>query len=381
MRRSLGRVQNVDIVNEHASGVWQSFPLFSKLVVLFTILLIWWGAATTTKQAGMAFPDWPLSFGSVNPEGWLNYMVPFLEHSHRLLGKWVGILVLVMFAWSYVRSWRNLLEVVGVVLVLATVFGIFIAFGAEREDAARKQLFLWVALATSPVPIGWLIWSWTSRGWSLVQKLCATALLMVTTQAIFGGVRVTEISNAFAVVHGCFAQAFFCLLILIVMVASKDWVKPSSRTGMPKTSITLVSLVYVQLIIAASMRHFHRYGLVDTGILTTQGELIPEFDNPVIVLMFLHKLMAVVIMVFTAFLFVTVERSRGEETPLGSRYVYLLGGAVAVQIILGISVIMTGKNFWITNFHVLNGLAILAFSFSFAVKSRRGALQLKLANS
>lgn len=359
----------------------KAFRFFTRLVVLFTILLIWWGAATTTKQAGMAFPDWPLSFGSVNPEGWLSYMVPFLEHSHRLLGKWVGILVLVLFAWSYVRSWRGLLEVVGIVLLLATVFGVFIAFGAEREDAARKQVFLWVALATSLVPIGWLIWSWTSRGWSLVQKLCATALLMVTTQAIFGGVRVTEISNAFAVVHGCFAQAFFCLLILIVMVAGKDWVKPSSRNGMPKTSITLVSLVYVQLIIAASMRHFHRYGLADTGIITTQGELIPEFENPVIVLMFLHKLMAVVILGFTAVLFVMVERSRGEETPLGSRYVYLLGGAVAVQIILGISVIMTGKNFWVTNFHVLNGLAILAFSFAFAVKSRRGAIRLKLANS
>ena len=90
----------------------KAFRFFTKLVVLFTILLIWWGAATTTKQAGMAFPDWPLSAGSVNPDGWLSYMIPFLEHSHRLLGKWVGILVLVLFAWSYVRSWRSLLEVV-----------------------------------------------------------------------------------------------------------------------------------------------------------------------------------------------------------------------------------------------------------------------------
>ena len=103
----------------------KAFQFFTRLVVFFTILLIWWGAATTTKQAGMAFADWPLSQGSVNPEGWLNYMIPFLEHSHRLLGKWVGILVLVMFAWSYVRSRKTLFEVVGLVFVLATVFGIF----------------------------------------------------------------------------------------------------------------------------------------------------------------------------------------------------------------------------------------------------------------
>ena len=90
--------------------------------------------------------------------------------------------------------------------------------------------------------------------------------------------------------------------------------------------------------------------------------------------------MAVCILIFTIVLFVTVERSRREDTPLGSQYVHLLGGTVAIQIILGISVIMTGKNFWVTNFHVLNGLAILAFSFAFAVKSCRVGSQPALAN-
>ncbi len=358
----------------------KAFQFFTRLVVFFTILLIWWGAATTTKQAGMAFADWPLSQGSVNPEGWLNYMIPFLEHSHRLLGKWVGILVLVMFAWSYVRSRKTLFEVVGLVFVLATVFGIFIAYGAERQDPDRKQTLLWIALAASMLPIGWLVWSWKARGWSLLQRLCGLALLMVTTQAIFGGIRVTEISNAFAVVHGCFAQAFFCLLILIVMVAGKEWMKPSRRLGMPKASFALMLIVYVQLIIAASMRHFHRHGLVDTGIITTRGALVPSFDDPIVTLMFLHKVMAVCILIFTIVLFVTVERSRREDIPLGSQYVHLLGGTVAIQIILGISVIMTGKNFWVTNFHVLNGLAILAFSFAFAVKSCRVGSQPALAN-
>ncbi len=33
-----------------------------------------------------------------------------------------------------------------------------------------------------------------------------------------------------------------------------------------------------------------------------------------------------------------------------------------VQVALGIFVILTGKSFWVTNFHVLNGLALLALS-------------------
>ena len=37
-----------------------------------------------------------------------------------------------------------------------------------------------------------------------------------------------------------------------------------------------------------------------------------------------------------------------------------------IQVSLGIFVILTGKSFWITNFHVLNGLALLALSFLLA---------------
>jgi heme A synthase len=33
-----------------------------------------------------------------------------------------------------------------------------------------------------------------------------------------------------------------------------------------------------------------------------------------------------------------------------------------VQVALGIFVILTGKSFWVTNFHVLNGLALLALT-------------------
>jgi heme A synthase len=34
-----------------------------------------------------------------------------------------------------------------------------------------------------------------------------------------------------------------------------------------------------------------------------------------------------------------------------------------IQVTLGIYVILTGKSFWVTNFHVLNGLGILVISF------------------
>ena len=46
--------------------------------------LIFTGGHTTTSGAGMAFPDWPLSNGSLNPDGWLTNFFMLLEHGHRL---------------------------------------------------------------------------------------------------------------------------------------------------------------------------------------------------------------------------------------------------------------------------------------------------------
>lgn len=351
------------------------FQRFTKLVVFFAILLIWWGAATTTKLAGMAFSDWPLSLGSINPPGWLSYMIPFLEHSHRLLATLVGVLVLAMFSWAYAHSLKRSLEVVGLVIGLAVIFAIYIMAGAERFDADRKLMFLELAVGLSLLPIIWLVWSWKKRSWFLLEKLCALALLMVTTQAILGGLRVTEISNTFAVIHGCLAQAFFCLLILIVMVAGDGWktggflVDAAKQKLVRLSGLFLVFLISMQLVFGASMRHFHRVGLADTDIVTTQGALIPSFEEPIIAVLFLHKWTAVCILLFAVGLFLRFAGSTFEKGI--KKYLGWIVGILFVQLILGICVIATGKHFWITNIHVINGLAILALAFVFVVKSIR----------
>ncbi len=356
------------------------FRLFARVVVLVAILLVWWGAATTTKNAGMVFADWPLSLGSFNPPGWLEHMIPFLEHSHRLLAKLVGVLVLALFCWAYVRSGKRALEVFLLVVTMAVVLGVFIAAGSERTDPVLKQRWLSLGLALALLPPAWLVWSWRSRrrNWTLLQKLTALALLMVTTQAILGGLRVTEISNAFAVVHGCFAQAFFCVLILIVMVSGEDWPRlgyvasASEQRFLRVGGTALVALVGLQLVFGASMRHFHRHALADDDLFLTQGQWIPSFEDPMIALLFLHKFTALCLFLFVVGM---VLRLRGRSSSIeasASRDATILLGLFVVQIVLGLSVIGTGKSFWITNLHVLNGLAILAFAFVFAVKAIRG---------
>ena len=74
--------------------------LFSLLFIRFVsiTLLLFAGGFTTSIKAGMAFLDWPLSNGSINPEGWLTETDKFAEHSHRLLGMQIG---LISWAWCF----------------------------------------------------------------------------------------------------------------------------------------------------------------------------------------------------------------------------------------------------------------------------------------
>lgn len=350
-----------------------------------TVLLIWWGAATTTKQAGMAFADWPLSLGSINPPGWLDYMVPFLEHSHRLLATIVGFMTLILFAWSFRRDGGRFLELIGLVLWLAFTFALFIKAGAERQSAERKSLLLLWGCLAGVLPVLWLGISWARRKrWTSVTRFSGLALLLVTSQAILGGLRVTEISDTFAVIHGCLAQGFFCLVILIAFLTSPRWkdrkdaLVESQRRPLRWISSLLVFSIVGQLILGALMRHHHRSGLADTGIFLTGGRWFPAWggeisggDPWILLLMFAHKYWALV--VFGLSLGVGAWLWSRRDVPVGLlRHSLVIVGLLVVQILLGVSVLLTGspehKRFWVTNFHVLNGLAILATAFALTVR-------------
>lgn len=62
----------------------------------WTVVVLQAGGFTTSINAGMAFLDWPLSNGSINPPGWLRELDKFAEHSHRLAATGLGILAIVI---------------------------------------------------------------------------------------------------------------------------------------------------------------------------------------------------------------------------------------------------------------------------------------------
>lgn len=65
------------------------------------------GGFTTSIGAGMAFLDWPLSNGSVNPPGWLTDLDMFAEHSHRLAAAKFGLIALALAGAHALRETRR----------------------------------------------------------------------------------------------------------------------------------------------------------------------------------------------------------------------------------------------------------------------------------
>lgn len=176
----------------------------ARLTAGTTFLLIVIGGIVTSTDSGLAVPDWPTTFGYNMFLYPLSEMVGGIlyEHSHRLMGSLVGILMIALF-----------------VFILA-------------KDSRK-----------------WLKW------------LGFAALIAVIVQGVLGGLRVTQINRNFAIVHACLAQAFFALLCGIAWFTSRNWWQDKPATTIAaaqklrRLSLITTGLIYVQLAFGAILRH------------------------------------------------------------------------------------------------------------------------------
>lgn len=333
-----------------------AFHRLAWITLIIGASLIWVGAAVTTTGSGMAFSDWPLSSGSLNPPGWLSFTPQRLEHGHRIIAALVGLLVLAMFVWQ----WRNNNQVTMEAVLLVGVFAIMFGVSSKQQ--------WWVAGVLGAACVIWLFWSLLYRNWPLLLKLSSTALILVVAQALLGGARVLKVSDPFGVAHGCLGQLFYCVLIAITLVSAKGW--PASEClidarvhrRIAALSTLLFAATSMQLLFGAIVRHTQRAVLAATDILTTAGQVIPPTEPFDVFSIFMHKSWAMVVFILammTAFFTWKPLKNQGWVEWLPKLLVLM----PVLQIILGIYVLLTVKKFWITNIHVLNGLFILAVSF------------------
>lgn len=344
----------------------KGFHAWTLLTVAVGVVLVWWGAAVTTEDVGLAVPDWPLAFGRLNPEGWWKVPALLLEHGHRWLGATIGMLVLVTYLWVFFREQPRFIEAVGLILVSLGYF--YLVYSGALK----------VAAAIAVLGSLWLVLTWRVARWSALRGLTTLALVLVVVQASLGGLRVLKMSDPFGVVHGTLGQVFFCVLVLIAFLSSGTWRTGAAVVSRERgwaaraTSALLFAAVFGQLVVGAILRHTQRDHLAASDILTTQGLLIPPLTPADAFVLFLHKYWGFTV----ALLMLAVARHARswveESTPV--RWVpKLLMVLPLAQVVLGVSVVWTGKSFWVTNFHVLNGLTLLALSCMLAAAAWGGA--------
>jgi cytochrome c oxidase assembly protein subunit 15 len=285
-------------------SVWPHRIAVALACATFPLLFI--GGLVTSKGAGLAVPDWPTTFGyNMFLYPWSKMIGNvFYEHSHRLVAAFVGLLT--------------------IALALAFWF---------RE------------------PRRWLRW------------LGALALALVIVQGILGGLRVVLLQHTLAIIHACFAQAFFALAVSLVYFTSAEWrgepsTPPIADGGhLRRLGAITTGLIYLQVVFGAVLRH--------------TGERLD-----------LHLLFAAVVAIHVILLFRRVVKTQSESLKL-ARPARLLGCLVLLQFLLGI-----GSYFGkfttllrlpidivvvLTTTHLITGALMLATSLVITLRSYRAS--------
>ena len=286
----------------------------------------------TSKNVGLAVPDWPTTFGYnmflFPVSKWVGGIL--FEHTHRLLGSLVGFLTIILAVWLWLGDDRRWLRNLGVIAVVGVIL-----------------------------------------------------------QGILGGLRVTMMKDQIGIFHACVAQAFLGLLVFIALATTKYWcsiadrplaLQRFSRTKM--LAITITVAIYVQLALGATMRHQHR----DLPILdfpTANGAWIPDTSAAVLAkinawrdaralsevtafqiwLQMVHRFLGLLIATAIVAFCTRVWREMRDFAALKQLtllWVFLVFG----QITLGAWVIWSNKAADIATAHVALGAVMLSFGVS-----------------
>ncbi|MCZ6675352.1 MAG: COX15/CtaA family protein [Verrucomicrobia bacterium] len=285
--------------------------IYCLLVVFATTFLLYAGGFTTSIGAGMVFPDWPRSNGSFNPEGWLEDQAMMAEHGHRLLGATIGLLTLGLSIW---------------------------------------------------------VWMVDSRKW--MRVLTIGALVAVVLQGLLGGFRVLFNSLQFAMIHGCLAQLFLCILVSIAAGQSSWWYRDllipernqSSANSVKRLGLIVCGLIFIQLIVGAIMRHSGAGLAIPTFPLTPEGGLLPETWSFRIGIHFAHRAMALVI--FLTYLYWSTRILTSSSLDKRIKSIGWIGILLLfTQVSLGAMIIWTFRSPVPTTVHMLVGAFLLATSW------------------
>lgn len=348
---------------------------FAVFTAVFTFLLIGLGGLVTSNEAGMSVPDWPTSYGynmfALPIKFWKGGA--FYEHTHRLWASFLGVLMVVLMRWLGGTASRKPLAIIGALEFVAG--SIMVLFFPEL-----KAIGYFLNGIGGVVFLAGLIWFWKERATPRLVTLGWWGFWLVQLQGLMGGLRVALKMDYLGIPHGAVAQAFLLLICAIALFTSNWWLNldPKKLVAVPRglrSHVLYVTiLIFVQLVIGATMRHQHA-GLAVNTFPLAYGKIWPDTspaaiatynadrmeidnENPItafqVELHMVHRVVAVLIFLgVVAAGFMAMKRlgSGDPLTTLAWFWVFLL----VTQVTLGIATVLTNKAADVATLHVMVG--------------------------
>jgi heme a synthase len=296
---------------------------FAIATAIATFLLLGAGGLVTSHEAGMSVPDWPNSYGynmfAFPISKWTGGI--FYEHTHRLWASVVGLMTTILAVWIWMNDPRK-----------------------------------------------WMKW------------LAVAAFLGVVAQGVLGGLRVTMHMDSLGIFHGVVAQAFFVLVCAIAFFTGGLRQKISGQDissvprGLRNHFLFVTVLVFLQLILGATMRHQHA-GLAIPDFPAAYGKIWPDTSpdaiqrynagrmeainvNPItafqVILQMIHRIVALVIFAGVAAAAGLSVKRLGKKDSL-TKLAFFWLALIILQIALGVATIWTNKAADVATAHVLAG--------------------------
>jgi cytochrome c oxidase assembly protein subunit 15 len=235
------------------------------------------------------------------------------------------------------------------------------------------------------------VWLWKAEPRAWVRKLGYVALAAVITQGVLGGITVLwYLPDAISIAHASLAQIVFCLTSTIALVTSTRWKSgytqlrtPDSRpprdVTLERIAIVTTGLIYLQIVIGATMRHTGA-GLAIPDFPLAFGHVLPPVWDSKIAIHFAHRIgaltVAVLILATAGHVFFHHGRRRELRNPA-----ILLLVLVTMQITLGALTVLSQKQFVINSLHVVNGALVLVTSLMLTLRAHRSRFAVSAADA